>query len=179
MAEHGNYHEEEALGKAYDHRLMRRLLRYLRPYRWQVAFALAVIIVDSAHQVIPPLLTMIVIDRYLGGSTGAPRLDPFAVFLRDQAQHFLSADPWVGLSQVAGLLLLTLFLAFSFEYAQTYVMQMVGQRAMFDMRSEIFRHLQRLDLAFYDRHPVGRLLTRVTTDVDFLNALFASGGVVT
>ncbi len=177
MAEHGNYHEEEALGKAYDHRLMRRLLRYLRPYRWRVGFALGVIIVDSVLQVVPPLLTMIVIDRYLGGSSGATRLDSFAVFLRDQAQRFLSADPWMGLNQIGGLLLLTLLLAFSFEYAQTYVMQMVGQRAMFDMRSEIFGHLQRLDLAFYDRNPVGRLLTRVTTDVDVLNELFASGVV--
>jgi ATP-binding cassette, subfamily B, multidrug efflux pump len=146
-------HEEEVLGKAYDGRLMRRLLGYLRPYRTSVAFAIVTIVANSALQLVPPYLTKTVIDEYIPA--------------RDLS----------GLTGIAALYLITLAASFAFEYAQTWTMQMTGQRVMFDIRMQVFSHLQRLDLRFYDRNPVGRLMTRVTTDVDVLNELFTSGVV--
>ena len=143
--------DDEALGKAYDARLMRRLLRYLRPHRQVVVVALAAIIGHSLLQLVLPYLTKLAIDR-----------------------HILTGD-LVGLNQIALLFLVILVASFVLEYLETYTMQMMGQLIMFDLRSEIYGHLQRLDVGFYDRNPVGRLMTRVTTDVDALNDLFASG----
>jgi ATP-binding cassette, subfamily B, multidrug efflux pump len=146
-------HEEDVLGKAYDARLMRRLITYLRPYKLQVGLATAAIIGHSALELAPPYLVKLVIDRYI------PRRDV------------------TGLSMVAMLYLATLAGSFVLDYVQTWVLQLTGQRIMFDMRMQIYEHLQRLDLKFYDRNPVGRLMTRVTTDVDVLNDLFTSGVV--
>jgi ATP-binding cassette subfamily B multidrug efflux pump len=146
-------HDDEILGKAYDARLMRRLLGYLRPYRRQVAFAVAAIIARSVVELAPPYLTKLVIDEYIP----AADLD--------------------GLWLIVAAYLLVLVSSFALEYAQTWTMQMTGQRIMFDLRMQIFSHLQRLDLKFYDRNPVGRLMTRVTTDVDALNELFTAGVV--
>jgi ATP-binding cassette subfamily B protein len=146
-------HEEDVLGKAYDARLMRRLLTYLRPYKGKVALAIAAIIGHSLLELAPPYLTKLVIDRYIPA--------------RDLS----------GLGFVAALFFLTLAGSFALEYLQTWTMQMTGQRIMFDLRMQLYRHLQRLDLRFYDRNPVGRLMTRVTTDVDVLNELFTSGVV--
>ena len=148
-----SFHEEEVLGKAYDARLMRRLLGYLRPHKWYVAGALAALIGDAAVQLVPPYLVKVAIDRYI------------------------AASDFAGLNNIAFIYLAVLLGAFSLEYAQTYMMQMIGQRIMYDMRMQIYEHLQRLDLAFYDRNPVGRLMTRVTTDVDVINDLFTSGVV--
>jgi ATP-binding cassette subfamily B protein len=162
--------EEEVLGKAYDSRLMRRILRYLRPYRGMVAASILLMLLQSGLQVLGPLLTKSAVDRYLqaGPHTGFAFLDPF-----------LPSDPWSGLARI-GLLYLSVILAsFGCECVLTWLMQATGQRAMFDLRREIMSHLQRLDLAFYDRNPVGRLVTRITTDVDALNDLFASGLVNT
>ena len=146
-------HEEDVLGKAYDAVLMRRLLRYLRPYKAQVAIALAAIIAASALQLVQPWLMKIAIDRYI--ATG------------DLA----------GLDWIAAAFLGTLLASFALEYVQTWTLQMTGQRIMYDMRLQIYEHLQRSDLQFYDRNPVGRLMTRVTTDVDVLNDLFTAGVV--
>jgi ATP-binding cassette, subfamily B, multidrug efflux pump len=159
--------EEEVLGKAYDSRLMRRLLTYIRPYRAVVAASLVLLLVNSLLQIIGPLLTQIAVDRYL---VPTRHLHPFP-FL----DSWLSRNPWTGLSQIAGLYFAVVALAFLFDFGQTYLMQWTGQKAMFDLRRQLMAHLQRLDLAFYDRNPVGRLVTRVTTDVDVLNELFASG----
>ena len=148
-----SFHEEEVLGKAYDARLMRRLLAYLRPHRWYVIGALLALIGDAVAQLVPPYLVKIAIDRYIA-----------------------QGDP-AGLDTIALVYLAVLVASFSLEYAQTYMMQMIGQNIMFDMRMQIYAHLQRLDLAFYDRNPVGRLMTRVTTDVDVINDLFTSGVV--
>ncbi len=142
---------DDVLGKAYDARLMRRLLTYLRPHRRAVLVSLAAIVGYSALQLAQPYLTKIAIDDHI--TTG--NLD--------------------GLDGIAFAFLVVLVGSFALEYVQTYTMQMMGQRIMFDLRMEIYRHLQRLDLGFYDRNPVGRLMTRVTTDVDALNDLFASG----
>jgi len=146
-------HDDEILGKAYDARLMRRLLQYLRPYWRQVGVALGAIVVGSAASLAQPYLIKVAIDRYIA----AGRLD--------------------GLDRIALLYLAILVAAFAAEYVQTWSMQFTGQRIMFDLRMAIYGHLQRLDLRFYDRNPVGRLMTRVTSDVDVLNDLFTSGVV--
>ncbi|HSC27596.1 MAG TPA: ABC transporter ATP-binding protein [Vicinamibacterales bacterium] len=146
-------HEEEALGKAYDAGLMRRLLGYLRPYTAQAAVALAAIVAASILQLAQPYLVKIAIDEYI--ATG------------DLA----------GIDLIAGAFLAILLASFGLEYLQTWILQMTGQQIMFDMRMQIYRHLQRLDLRFYDRSPVGRLMTRVTSDVDVLNDLFTAGVV--
>ena len=146
-------HDEEVLGKAYDARLMRRLLTYLRPYWRQVLVALATIIGYASLQLVPPWLTQQVVDVYI------PNAD------------------WNGLRLIGALYVATLVAEFIFEFVQTTTLQMTGQRIMFDLRMQIYGHLQRLDIRFFDRNPVGRLLTRVTSDVDALNELFTSGVV--
>src|SRR5947207_914965 len=162
-------HEEDVLGKAYDSRLMRRLLTYLRPYKWQVAIALGAIILKAGADVLGPYLTKIAIDRYLTHATG-----PGA---RTWLGPKLSSDPVTGVAQVASLYVGTLLFSFILEYLQTYYMQWTGQMVMFDLRSQIFRHLQRMHVGFFDSNPVGRLVTRVTTDVDALNEMFTAGVV--
>ena len=156
--------EEEVLGKAYDARLMRRLLGYMRPYGVLVTLSLVFLLIQSVLQVLGPQLTRIAVDKYLQPEGAATFLDPL-----------LPADAWDGLTRIALLYLAMLAGIFVTEFAQTYLMQYTGQLAMFDLRKQLMEHLQRLDLAFYDRNPVGRLVTRVTTDVDVLNDLFASG----
>jgi len=158
--------EEEVLGKAYDSRLMRRLLGYMRPYRGYVSLSLVFLLLQSILQVLGPLLTKVAVDRYLAPS--ATRIPTFF-------DRYLPVDPWSGLAAVGLLYLGVLLGTFVFEFGQMYLMQYTGQLAMFDLRKQLMAHLQQLDVAFYDRNPVGRLVTRVTTDVDVLNDLFASG----
>ena len=159
--------EEEVLGKAYDSRLMRRLLKYMKPYRAVVAVSLMLLLIDSLLQIIGPLLTKVAIDRYL---VPAQHAHTFPILDR-----WLSLDAWTGLGQIAALYFVVVLLGFFFDFGQTYLMQWTGQKAMFDLRRELMTHLQTLDVAYFDRNPVGRLVTRVTTDVDVLNDLFASG----
>ncbi len=156
--------EEEVAGKIYDGRLMRRLLGYMLPYWRRTAIALACLLVYSTVQVCGPLLTKVAIDRYLAPGGKGSVLD-----------GWLSADPFTGMAQIAALYLAVITAGFLAEFGQTWLMQVTGQYAMFDLRKELMRHLQRLDVAFYDHNPVGRLVTRVTTDVDVLNDLFSSG----
>jgi ATP-binding cassette subfamily B protein len=146
-------HDEDVIGKAYDSRLMRRLLTYLVPYKGQVALATAAIVANAVLQLAPPYLTKVVIDE--------------AIPARDLS----------GLGAIAALYLGAIVLGFLLEFAQTWTMQIIGQRVMFDLRMAVFGHLQKLDLRFYDRNPVGRLMTRVTSDVDVLNELFTAGVV--
>jgi ATP-binding cassette subfamily B multidrug efflux pump len=160
-------HEEEVLGKAYDARLMRRLLAYLHAYRWQVAVALVAIVLKAGADVLGPYLTKVAIDRYLANRTEAHSL----------LDHFLSPQPLTGIAQIAGMYIGLLLFSFLLEFAQTYIMQWTGQKVMFDLRSQIFRHLQKLHISFYDKNPVGRLVTRVTSDVDALNEMFTAGVV--
>ncbi len=159
--------EEEVLGKAYDSRLMRRLLTYLRPYRWQVAIALVSIVLKSFADILGPYLTKVAVDRYLAPTkAGASGM-----------WNWLSPRPLTGVAQIASIYVGLLLATFLLEFLQTYFMQWTGQKVMFDLRSQIFRHLQRMHIAFYDKNPVGRLVTRVTTDVDALNEMFTSGVV--
>jgi ATP-binding cassette subfamily B multidrug efflux pump len=162
--------EEEVLGKAYDSRLMARLLKYLRPYRWQVAIALVSIILKAFADVLGPYLTKVAIDRYL-----APR--EAATATSSGIWSWLSQNAITGIAQLAAIYVGLLVFSFLLEFLQTYFMQWTGQKVMFDLRRQIFRHLQRLHVAFFDKNPVGRLVTRVTTDVDALNEMFTSGVV--
>ena len=146
-----NVHEDQVLGKAYDARLMRRLLQYIRPYRGSAYLAIACLLLGAAFSILQPYLTKIAIDRYIKNSNQS------------------------GLTQVAILYIGTLILVFGLSYAQTWLINLMGQKIMRDLRMEIFRHLQKLDVAFFDKNPVGRLMTRVTTDVDALNELFTAG----
>ncbi len=159
--------EEEVLGKAYDSRLMARLLKYLRPYRWQVAIALVSIFLKSFADVLGPYLTKVAIDRYLSPAKG----------LSSGFWSWLSPRAITGIAQIASIYVGLLVFSFLLEFLQTYFMQWTGQKVMFDLRRQIFRHLQRLHVAFFDKNPVGRLVTRVTTDVDALNEMFTSGVV--
>ncbi len=145
--------EEEALGRAYDARLMRRLLQYLRPYRLRVAAAIAILLVSALVELAGPWLTMIALDDAI--PSGDRRL----------------------LLLLAAAFFASLLAAFVLQYAQTLITTALGQNVMRDLRRQIFARLQRLDLAFYDRNPVGRLMTRVTSDVEVLNELFSSGVV--
>jgi ATP-binding cassette subfamily B multidrug efflux pump len=147
------HHDEDVVGKAYDARLMRRLLGYLRPYRPHAALALAAIIANSMLQLTQPYLMKLAIDR------------------------FIPARDLDGVNRIALWYLAILVAGFCLEFTQTWLLQTTGQRIMFDMRMQIYSRLQRLDLRFYDRNPVGRLMTRVTTDVDVINDMFTSGVV--
>src|SRR5580700_489508 len=160
-------HDEEVLGKAYDARLMKRLLTYLHSYRWQVTVALIAIIIKAGADVLGPYLTKVAIDKYLAAHTEAHSL----------LDRFLSPKPLTGIAQIAGMYIGLLLISFLLEFAQTYIMQWTGQKVMFDLRSQIFRHLQRLHISFFDKNPVGRLVTRVTSDVDALNEMFTAGVV--
>jgi ATP-binding cassette subfamily B protein len=147
------FHEEEALGRPYDAALMRRLLRYLRPYGRHVALAVLMLLAVAALQLASPYLTKVAIDRAIPArDVGLVRLLALAFLLANVAE--------LGL-----------------EYAQTVLTASIGQRVMVDLRLGIFGKLQRLGVTFYDRNPVGRLMTRVTSDVETLNELFTSGVV--
>src|SRR3954468_14222180 len=159
--------EEEVLGKAYDSRLMRRLLTYLRPYGWQVGIAITAIILKSFADVLGPYLVKVAVDRYLAPSPGA----------MSGLWNWLDPRPLNGIAQISGIYLGLLIFTFVLEFLQTYFMQWTGQQVMFDLRSQIFRNLQHMHVAFFDKNPVGRLVTRVTTDVDALNEMFTSGVV--
>ena len=163
--------EEEILGKAYDGRLMRRLLTYLRPYKWHVLVALAAIILKSGLDVLGPYLTKIAIDKYLAKSADSPSSSHSWIGDR------LSSTPLTGIAQIGGLYVGILIFTFALEFIQTYLMQWTGQKVMFDLRRQIFRHLQFMHVGFFDKNPVGRLVTRVTTDVDALNEMFTAGVV--
>ena len=143
--------EEEADSRAYDPRLLRRLLRYLSPYRGKVAAALVLLIIQSTTQLAGPWLTKVALDEAIPG--------------RDYDFLLL----------LTGAFALSLVVSFVCEYGQTLITTLLGQRVMFDLRTEIFGHLQRLSLRYFDRNPVGRLMTRVTNDVEQLNEAFSSG----
>src|SRR2546422_1761978 len=143
--------DEEVLGKAYDSRLMRRLITYLRPYKKFVAFALLLILCESVLEIAFPWITKIAIDQYI------------------------AAADLPGLTLIAVVFVGLLVLKFVFATLQTYTLQNTGQKIMYDMRMQVFQHLQGLSPSFYDRNPVGRLITRVITDVDVLNELFSAG----
>jgi len=161
---------DDDAGKAYDSRLMRRLLTYLRPYKLQVVVSAVATVAKSAADSAGPLLVMIAVDTFMSG-TAQPAHAGWLV----RHLHLAGVPPMRGVTLIALLYLGALLFTFFLELLQTYLMQWTGQKVMFDMRSQIFRHLQRMSPAFYDHHPVGRLVTRLTSDVDALNEMFTSG----
>ncbi|MBI5215490.1 MAG: ABC transporter ATP-binding protein [Ignavibacteriae bacterium] len=146
--------EEEILGKAYDTRLMKRLLRYLKPYRWHVVIGIGLSVIVAGMEAVRPWFTQHAVDVNIkqGDKT--------------------------GLLITAVVFFLVLILRGLIQYANTYLTQWVGQKAIFDLRMEVFKHLQGLGLKFFDRNPIGRLVTRVTNDIEVLNEMFASGIVM-
>jgi len=147
------FHEDDAVARSYDRTLLLRLLRYLRPYKGAVALSFLLIVLMAGLDLAGPYLTKVAIDRHIRQGDAA------------------------GLAGVASLYLLTLLLAFVVRFGQVTLLQMTGQRVMLDMRRGIYGHLQALHVGFFDKNPVGRLMTRVTTDVDAVNELFTSGVV--
>ncbi|MGH9380073.1 MAG: ABC transporter ATP-binding protein [Thermoanaerobaculia bacterium] len=171
------FHEEEILGKAYDARLMRRLLGYVKPYRGMVALAVALILLSSFLELVGPLATAVAIDLYI-----APAVAPGEATSRATrwvaetlAAAGLEVTPEQGILAVSVVFLLSLGLGFFVLYWQSLVLQLMGQYIMRDLRNQIFGRLQRLPVQFFDRNPIGRLVTRVTSDVDALNELFTAG----
>ena len=172
MADH---HEEEVLGKAYDARLMRRLLTYLWPYKWHALTAL-VLTMGSAPLVLAGApLTKAAIDLFLAPDPSKPPTG-FALFLKHLAERFgFGASAYQGIVFISIVFLIANIAAFAVQYTQAIVMQAMGQYIMYDLRKQIFAHLQKLSVQFYDQNPVGRLMTRLTTDVDALNEMFTAG----
>jgi ATP-binding cassette subfamily B multidrug efflux pump len=155
-----DFREEEKLGKAYDAQILRRLSTYLRPYRGSIFFAIVLTLLVGPLELAGPRLFGIGVDKYIvPGSSG--------LIQQGAAIH--------GVALVSLAYLLALLLSFALQYLQVRIMQDVGQKTLYDLRKEIFERLQRLPMSFFDRTPVGRLVTRVTTDVDALNDLFAAG----
>lgn len=153
MSAAAGYHEEEALGKAYDSRLMKRLLRYMKPYRGWALLAVALLLFGSVGRLAIVKLTQIGIDDHI-----TPKI--------------LDGFQWIALGFV-GVMVIS-FISTGIQY---YLTQWLGQKVQFDIRMQIFRHLQRLHLGFFDKNPVGRVLTRVTNDVNVLDEMFSSGVV--
>ncbi|HQR33027.1 MAG TPA: ABC transporter ATP-binding protein [Blastocatellia bacterium] len=155
-----NHHEEEKLGKIYDAKVARRLIRYLVPYRKLVAFALFLTIGLNLVRQIGPLLTKWTIDNYVApAASGKIRLD----------------SAFDGIALLAAAYVASLAITLGIGYFQDVLLNTIGQRVMYDLREEIFAKLQSIEVAFYDNNPVGRLITRLTTDVDSLNELFTAG----
>ena len=157
--------DDEPDGKVYDSRLMRRLGHYLRPYWWQAAVSTLAISLKSLCDVSGPYLIMVGIDRYFSHTL--------------ETTHWLTrrlpADPYQGITRLAEIYLAVLLCAYLFEFIQIYLMQWTGQKLMFDLRRDIFRHMQRMHIGFFDTHSVGRLVTRITSDVDAINEMFTAG----
>src|ERR1700689_3506005 len=158
--------DEDPVGKVYDSRLMRRLGHYVRPYWIQATISSLAVSLKSLSDVTGPYLVKVAIDRYLTGTPG-----PATNWLTRR----LPVDAYHGITVLATIYMGALLSAYFFEFIQTYMMQWVGQKIMFDLRRDIFRHMQRMHIGFFDKHAVGRLVTRLTSDVDAINEMFTAG----
>jgi ATP-binding cassette subfamily B protein len=158
--------DEDPVGKVYDSALVRRLAVYMRPYWAQAAISSVSVTLKALSDVAGPYFVNVGIDRYMTHENRG-----YTAWLGRR----LSPDPWTGITQLVWLYLVALISAYLFEFIQTYLMQWVGQKVMFDLRREIFRHMQQLHVGFFDQHAVGRLVTRLTSDVDAVNEMFTAG----
>jgi ATP-binding cassette subfamily B protein len=164
-------------GKVYDAKLIGRLGHYLRPYWVQATVSTLAVSLKSMSDVLGPYLVMVALDRYLDPGKVRQPASVLSHWLRSAnwLTRYLPDDPWAGIARLAAIYLAALLCAFFFEFVQTYLMQWTGQKLMFDMRRDIFRHMQRMHIGFFDTHPVGRLVTRLTSDVDAINEMFTAG----
>ena len=169
-------HEDEG-AKAFDAHLTRRLFAYLRPYRGRASLSVFLVILSSLFEIAGPAITGVAIDLFVKPLHGAETLGVSRRIAEWLAANGIVLAPLDGIQLAAGLYLFTLVGGFAALYTQLVVMNLMGQYIMYDLRKQIFGHLQRLHVQFFDRNPVGRLMTRVTTDVDALNELFTAGFV--
>jgi ATP-binding cassette subfamily B protein len=169
-------HEEEG-AKAFDPHLARRLLRYLRPYRLRATMSVVLVILSSFTEIAGPAIIAIAVDLFVKPFAGAATVGVSSHIAGWLAAHGWTMTPLTGIDVAAGLYFATLGANFVILYTQMVMMNLMGQYIMYDLRKEIFGHLQKLDIQYFDRHPVGRLMTRVTTDVDALNEMFTAGFV--
>ncbi len=169
--------DEDPVGKVYDSRLIKRLGHYLRPYWWQAVISSLSISLKSMSDIAGPYLLMVAMDRYFPTAKRASA----ATLLGHEAGptsyliRHLPTDPMQGITRLALIFLVAQVSAYFFEFIQTYLMQWTGQKIMFDLRRDIFRHMQRMHVGFFDTHAVGRLVTRITSDVDAINEMFTGG----
>jgi ATP-binding cassette subfamily B protein len=170
--------DDDPVGKVYDSRLMRRLGHYLRPYWWQTAVSTLAISLKSLCDVTGPYLVMVAIDRYFPADSRSPLANNLlaqTLGATNWLTRRLPADPLQGINRLVEIYLAVLLFAYLFQFIQTYLMQWTGQKLMFDLRRDIFRHMQQMHIGFFDAHPVGRLVTRITSDVDAINEMFTAG----
>src|SRR5580658_8666535 len=170
--------DEDPVGKVYDSRLMRRLAHYVRPYWIQATVSSLAVSFKSLCDVAGPIMFMIAMDRYLAPNLKGEDANSALAHWLDTSSplaRVLPADAFHGITVLAGIYMATLICAYFFEFIQTYMMQWVGQKIMFDLRRDIFRHMQRMHIGFFDTHAVGRLVTRLTSDVDAINEMFTAG----
>ena len=170
--------DDEVVGKVYDAQLMRRLGHFVRPYWLQASIATLSVSLKSLCDVAGPILVMVAVDRYLAPE--ASDQDPSNavahwVAVKSPLAHVLPQAAVQGITRLAAIYLGMLVLAYLLQFVQVYLMQWIGQKIMFDLRRDIFRHMQRMDVGFFDVHPVGRLVTRLTSDVDAVNDMFTEG----
>ena len=176
MSESTDFHEEDDVGKVYDSRLMRRLLAYIAPYRVRAVIAGVLILVSSAVQLSGPLATAVALDLFIQPMENRATRATVSVWIDGWlSTSGWTMDPLTGLAVTTAIFAASLALTFAVIFYQGYIMQMLGQQIMFDLRREIFAKLQQLSVATLDRHPIGRLVTRATTDVASLNELFTAG----
>ncbi len=171
-------HDEDPVGKVYDAYLMRRLSRFVRPYLLQAGIASLAVSLKSLCDVAGPILVMVAVDRYLAPDVAAQ--DPSNAVAHWVANasplaRLLPAGSVQGITRLAAIYLVMLVSAYLLQFVQVYLMQWIGQKIMFDLRRDIFRHMQRMHIGFFDVNPVGRLVTRLTSDVDAVNDMFTDG----
>ena len=170
--------DEDPVGKVYDSRLMRRLGHYVRPYWIQAGVATLAVSLKALCDVSGPILVMVALDRYLAPevhSLDASRALAHWLAQNSPLAHVLPAAAVPGITRLAGIYLALLVASYAFAFIETYLMQWIGQKIMFDLRRDIFRHMQRMHIGFFDTHAVGRLVTRLTSDVDAVNEMFTDG----
>jgi len=170
--------DDEVVGKVYDARLMRRLGRFVRPYWLQAGIASLAVSLKSLCDVAGPILVMVAVDRYMAPEPSDQ--DPSNavahwVAINSPLAHVLPHAAVQGITRLAAIYLAMLVTAYLLQFVQVYLMQWIGQKIMFDLRRDIFRHMQCMDVGFFDIHPVGRLVTRLTSDVDAVNEMFTDG----
>ncbi len=169
--------DEEPVGKVYDAQLARRLARYLKPYWFQAAVSAIAVSIKSLGDIAGPFLVMVGIDHYFPHAPESHSAAASAHWFSsaDWLTRRLSPEPMRGVTQLAAIFLALQISSYLFEFIQTYLMQWTGQKIMFDLRRDIFRHMQRMHVGFFDTHAVGRLVTRLTSDVDAVNEMFTDG----